>query len=102
MSNQVQVVNGEIQIATDVLQGLKEYQIAKKQNDKIEKEIKKQVLKAMQENGIKSFENDVMKITLVEETTRASVDTQALKDDGLYLFYLKESKVKEHLKVTYK
>ena len=50
----------------------------------------------------KSFENDFLKITYKAPTTRKSVDTKALKDEGLYDLYLKETPVKSSVTVTFK
>ena len=44
------------------------------------KEIKEQVLKAMEENGVTKFENDKVRITYVAPVSKVSVDTKALKE----------------------
>ncbi len=51
----------------------------KKQMDEQEKQLKQALLEAMEHYGIKSFENDQIKLTYVEPTTRATIDTAKLK-----------------------
>lgn len=52
--------------------------------------------------NIKSFENDYIKLTYVAPTHRKSVDTQKLKDAGLYDKFLKVSDVEENLRIKLK
>lgn len=54
---------------------------AKKQIDEQEKLLKAELLKAMEMYGIKSFENDHIKMTYVAPTTRTTIDTKRLKKD---------------------
>ena len=56
----------------------------------------------MEQNGIKSFENDFLKITYVAPTTRKTIDSNALKEQGLYEMFLKDSPVKSSVKVSFK
>lgn len=58
--------------------------------------------KAMEENGIKKWDNDYFTATLTEETLRKSVDTQKLKDDGIYEKHLKLSPVKAGMRIKFK
>ena len=53
-------------------------------------------------NDIKSFENDFVKITYKAPSTRKSVDTAELKAQGLYDMFLKESPVKSSVMLTWK
>lgn len=98
----VKVENGIIEVAEDVLNEIKAFQEQKEAMELKEKKIKQAILEAMENNGIKSFENDIVKITYVAPTTRKSVDSQALKDQGLYEQFLKETPVKSSVKVTWK
>ena len=52
---------------------------AKKKLEEQEKQLKEQLLKAMETNNVKSFNNDVLKITYVAATTTNSVDSKKLK-----------------------
>lgn len=58
--------------------------------------------KAMKENGIKSWKNDYFTATIQEETIQKRVDTERLKEAGLYESYLKLVPVKEQLKIRFK
>ena len=56
----VRVTEGQIQVQHQVLETLKAFNEQKKEMEKLEKEVKQSVIKAMEENGIKSFENDLL------------------------------------------
>lgn len=51
----------------------------KEELDKQDKEMRSQLEAAMNEYGIKKFENDDISVTFVEATTRANVDSKKLK-----------------------
>lgn len=98
----IKVENNELQIAQEASEKLKQLYAVKAEFDVRMDDLKNQMLKAMIDNNIKVFENDFMKITLKNASVRKSVDTQALKDAGLYELYLKEVPVKESVIVTWK
>ena len=98
----VRVENGNITVAEEVMKKLHDFQVKKAEMDLQEKEIKQAMLKAMEDNDIKSFENDFVKITYKAPTTRKSVDTDELKAKGLYDMFLKESPVKSSVMLTWK
>jgi hypothetical protein len=98
----VKVENGQIVIAQEVEDRLKAFQIEKARMDMLEKQIKEAMLKAMEDNGIKSYESDNVRITYKAPTTRSSVDTKALKEQGLYDSFVKTSPVKASVVVTWK
>ena len=81
---------------------LHDFQVQKAQMEMQEKEIKEAILTAMENNDIKSFENDFLKVTYKAPSTRKTVDTKALKDEGLYDLYTKESPVKSSVVLTWK
>lgn len=58
----------------------------------------------MDEFGIKSFENDILKVTFVEETTRTSIDSAKLKKDypDIAEKYSKTSKVSASVRISVK
>lgn len=74
----------------------------KKQAEAKEKEMKDALLAAMKEYGITTYDFGLVKATLKASYTRESVDTAALKKDGLYDKYKKTSTVKESLLLTIK
>lgn len=98
----VQVQDNQILVNQEVIKELKEFEILKTQMDLKEKEIKQAILQAMEEHNIKSFENDDIKITYIAETTRETVDTARLKEEGLYDLYKKVSSVKSGVRLSYK
>lgn len=58
--------------------------------------------KAMKDNGIKSWKNDYFTATVKEESIQKRVDTERLKEDGLYEKYLKLVPVKGSLEIKFK
>ena len=64
--------------------------------------VKNAMLEVMEEHSIKSFENDFLKITYKAPSARKLVDTNALKEQGLYESYVKESPVKSSVVVSFK
>ena len=60
------------------------------------------LLKAMKENNIKSWKNDYFTATVKEESVQKRVDTERLKEAGLYEQYLKLVPVKESLMIKFK
>lgn len=98
----VNVTNGQIEIQQEALSKLKSFQQYKKEMDKLEKDVKKNILEAMENNGIKSFENDVVKISYVEPYTRTTIDTKLVSELGLMHQLSKETQVKSSVKVTWK
>lgn len=76
----------------------------KKELDEQDKEMRKQLEKAMDQFAIKSFENDFIKITYVEPTTRTSVDSAKLKKNhpDVYAECSKVSEVKGSVRITVK
>ena len=98
----VKVQDGHITVAEEVMKKLHDFQVEKAKMEMQEKEIKQAMLKAMEDNDIKSFENDFVKITYKAPTTQKRVDTDELKAQGLYDMFLKESPVKSSVMLTWK
>ncbi len=98
----VKVENGALVLSEVVEEKLRAFQVEKVRMDMLEKQIKEAMLKAMEDNGIKSYESDNVRITYKAPTTRSSVDTKALKEQGLYDSFVKTSPVKASVVVTWK
>ena len=98
----VKVKNGSLVLAEEVEEKLKAFQLEKARMDMLEKQIKEAMLKSMELNGIKSYESENVRITYKAPTTRSTVDTQALKEQGLYDVFSKESPVKSSVVITWK
>lgn len=77
---------------------------AKKKAEQNAKAIREAIMKAMAENGVKTFENKRMKITYVEPSLRSSIDTARLKKEEpvLAMRYEKISTTKASLRITIK
>lgn len=106
MTDLVKVSGSELQVQSEFLQSYHDYLDKKKELAKKEKEFKRQLIKAMEETGVKSFENDLFKFTYVAPQTRCKteIDEALLKQDGLYDRYASESEtpVKASVRITSK
>ena len=98
MADLIKVENGEISVAEEAMNQLR----LLPQLELLQKRIKSELLEAMKNNGVKSFENDEIRITYVDSFERTTVDTKALKEDGLYDSYAKKSTVAESVKLEWK
>lgn len=76
----------------------------KKQLDEQEKQLKQELVKAMETYGVKSFETDTIKMTYVAPTTRSTLDSTKLKKDhpDIVEQYTKTSDVAASVRVTVK
>lgn len=63
---------------------------------------KTKLKKAFEDNGIKKWDNDYFIATLKEESMQKRVDTERLKEDGIYEKYLKLVPVKSSLQIRFK
>ena len=76
----------------------------KKELEDKEKEVRTALEAAMGQFGIKSFENDILKVTYVAPTTKTTIDSNALKADKpeIYKKYSKTSPVKASVRISVK
>jgi len=74
----------------------------KKEAEKNAAELRKTIIKAMKEQGIKSYENDLLKMTYIAPSVRESLDTARLKKElpEVAKKYLRQSQVKESVRIT--
>lgn len=103
----IQVVNGEITVGAEALALFKEarrLEASVKRNEVKLNQFKEELMKAMKENGVKSFDTDVVKAVYVPEHTSERLDTKSLKAEHPKIAqkYMKESTVKESLRLSYK
>lgn len=63
------------------------------------KEMKESILKEMEDRGLSKVEIGDVTITYKQPTTRVSIDTKKLKEDGLYDKYSKVSNVKGSISI---
>lgn len=105
MSNEVQVFENKYLAQMQQLQQLVSQ---KKELEKIEKNIKKELEQAMDEHNIKSIDNEFLKITRVEASESVSIDLATMKKkepdlyDDLLEDYPKVTKRKAYVRFTVK
>ena len=92
------------QKAITIMQSIADIATKKAELDEQDKEMRKQLESAMEQYGVKSFENDILKITYVEPTTRTSVDSAKLKKKypSVFAECSKTSEVKGSVRITVK
>ena len=88
----------------DVIVAIQNLERQKKDIEAQEKLMRDKLLKACEEYGVLGFDNELMSVTYIPETTRDSLDTTALKRDypELVPLYTKTSKVKASLRIKVK
>ena len=66
--------------------------------------VRQELQEAMDKYGVKKFENDILKITYVEPTTRTSIDSARLKQElpAIAEKYTKVSQVKGSVRIDVK
>lgn len=87
-----------------VLIQLQDLEIQAAQIEKIKKNLKEDLLKAMEKHGVKKWDNEVMTITYTAPTTRTSIDSAKLKKDMPEIAekYSKTSNVKSSIRIKLK
>ena len=90
--------------AMAIMQKIVDLNIQKKQLEAQDKDVRQQLEKAMGEYGITSFENDLLKVTYVEPTTRTTIDSTRLKKElpAIAEKYSKISQVKGSVRIEVK
>ena len=102
MNEIITVTNNQIQIQQDFIERYRAFQEQKALMEIEEKELKKALLEAMEQNNIKSFDCEGLRITLKHASTRKTVDTALMKEHGIYDMYTKDSEVKANVVITLK
>lgn len=90
--------------AAATIQAISNLVTTKKELEEKEKVMKEQLQKAMEEHGIKSFDNDVIKVTYMVASVRNSVDSAKLKKNypDIAAECNKSSNVKAFVKIEVK
>lgn len=96
------VDNGTLSVNEEFVKTMSAYYQTKKTFEEKEKEFKKALMKAMKENGIKSFKNEFVTITLKDAYYRDTVDVEKMMRDGVYDDYLKTTEVAESVQMRWK
>lgn len=102
MEELVKVNNGEIKVAEEVVNKIKEFYKQKKEMEYQEKLLKEGLMNAMQLVGKENFIVDGLSATIRKGTTRTSIDSARLKNEcpEIYESYLKTSEVKPSIILT--
>lgn len=87
-----------------VIEKIANLSVQKKQIEDQEKEMRKQLVVAMEKYGVKSLKNDLVEIVYVAPTTRTTIDSKALKNDlpDIAAKYSKTSNVSASVKISVK
>ena len=102
MYNLIKVENGEL--TQETVEFIKSLEARKKAFDDKYKEIKEELLKAMEQNGVYKFESDDLRINYIAETQREDFDKKQFKADmpQLYDEYIRYSTVKASVRIAVK
>lgn len=88
----------------DVIKAITDICTQKKLLEEQEKQMRVKLQEAMEQYGVKSFENDVVKFTYVAPTTKTSIDSAKLKKDhpDIAKQYSKTSPVSASVRISVK
>lgn len=87
-----------------IIQAIAVLTVQKKKIEDQEKEMRAKLVQAMEQYGVKSFENENVKFTYIAPTTRTQIDSAKLKKDlpDIAAKYSKTSNVSASVKITVK
>lgn len=90
--------------AIAIMQEIAELDRMKKQLEAKDKVVRQELQEAMDKYGIKKFENDILKVTYVEPTTRSTIDSKKLKEElpAIAEKYTKTTVVKGSVRIEVK
>lgn len=104
MNELIKVEENTLIVAERAIEQIKDFERKRKLIDEKEKEFKEQLLKTMEEYGIKSYESPdkSLKITYTPETVAMTFDSAKFKEEHLdmYFDYQKESPRKASIRMT--
>ena len=100
----VKVVKGKVVVQEDLLKQIENFEIETMKMKAKEDELKEELLKVMEENGLLGIELGNLKITYRKPSTRTALDTTRLKSEKpeLYEEYSKTSEVKSSISISLK
>lgn len=90
--------------AIAIMHEIAELDRMKKQLEAKDKVVRQELQEAMDKYGVKKFENDILKVTYVEPTTRTTIDSARLKKElpAVAEKYTKTSQVKGSVRIEVK
>lgn len=100
-SNELEVFNNAAMV---IIKNISNLVLQKKTIEEQEKQMKEKLQEAMEKYGIKKFDNDIIKVTYMEASTRNSVDSAKLKKNHpeIAAECTKTSNVKAFIKIEVK
>lgn len=104
MNDIIKVENGVIELTEQAMAKMARAQELLAEAKVYEDEFKTALTKAMEDNGIKKFENDLLSAVFIPETVAVTFDSKRLKEEAPDVFeaYKKETKRKSYVKISYK
>ena len=102
----INTINEDVMLSKtlQVCKAIEALENEKKQLDAEFEKLKTGLLELMKTNGVKKFENEFIRLTYKEPTTRTSIDSKKLKEEMPDVFdkFKKESEVKESILIKIK
>lgn len=97
-----QVEQEQLIVKRDISQAIKEHEQKLEQLKLRDDDLREKLLTAMEKSNIKSFSNDVLRISYVAPQIRTTVDVKRIKEEAPEVFeeFKKESYVKASLKIS--
>lgn len=98
----IKKVGDAIVIPQEITERIRLFKQIEKEVSDLNKKLKTELLAAMEENGVKGFETEGLKITYVDESETTSVNTMAMKQDGVYEKYAMKVPKDAYVRITLK
>ena len=92
----------ELIIPEGFVEAYKQLEEAKVRFDVMNDMAKASVKEFLEKNNLTEYEQGDIKVSKTKDFTKKVVDTQKLKDEGLYEMFTKDSLVKGHVNITVK
>lgn len=104
MANELVDVNGKVLVTQEAVQAIVDIEKKIAELKKVQDTYKEELKAAMENNDIIKFDNDLLTVTYVAETTAERLDSKALKAEcpDVYNAYCKISKVKASIRLKVK
>lgn len=102
MKELVKFSNDEITLENEFVEKLRAFKKLEREIKAFEKDLKDTALAYMEKNNLKELDSEILSVKYVDGFTRAAVDTDRLKQEGLYEIYKKETDVKPSVRITIK
>jgi|GEM_PF-4351326 len=104
MTDLIKIFDEQGELTVAVSTQLAHYEVQIKAMEEHRKQYLEAIQQAMEANGVKKFENDIITITFIDPTSRVSLDSKLLKEQDFetYQKYVRESQVKASVRIKCK